>query len=150
MRHLKAACTQTETAETPTLRVATPVRNAEGEPFGILEIDVDFSQVLEAFRPLVNEDESLYLANSRGELLLVQGNETEAEANLHQAIVVARHQEAKLWELRATVSLCRLWHRKGKKAEARQMLAEIYDWFTEGFDTPDLIEARTLREELSV
>ena len=59
-------------AETPTLRVATPVRDADGEPFGILEIDVDFSYVLNAFRPLINEDESLYLANNRGTLLLVQ------------------------------------------------------------------------------
>ena len=59
-------------AQTPTLRVATPVRDADGEPFGILEIDVDFSYVLNAFRPLINEDESLYLANNRGALLLVQ------------------------------------------------------------------------------
>ncbi|MFB0534291.1 MAG: hypothetical protein ACETWR_04845 [Anaerolineae bacterium] len=60
-----------------------------------------------------------------------------------------RCQNAKSWELRATVSLCRLWQQQGRMDEARQMLAEIYGWFTEGFDTPDLQEARALLEELS-
>jgi predicted ATPase len=88
----------------------------------------------------------------QGELLLAQGDETEAEASLCQAIEVARRQQAKSWELRAVMSLSRLWHSQGpqeKKAEAWQMLAEIYNWFTEGFDTADLIEARTLLEEFS-
>jgi predicted ATPase len=58
-------------------------------------------------------------------------------------------QECKSWELRATVSLCRLWQEQGKLEEARQLLAEIYGWFTEGFDTPDLQEAKALLEELS-
>jgi DNA-binding SARP family transcriptional activator/predicted ATPase len=85
----------------------------------------------------------------KGELLLMQGDEAEAEASLHNAIEVARHQQAKSWELRATVSLCRLWQQQGRMDEARQMLAEIYSWFTEGFDTPDLQEAKALLEELS-
>jgi len=92
----------------------------------------------------------------KGELLLMQGDEAEAEASFHQAescfqhaVEVARRQQAKSWELRATVSLCRLWRKQGKVDEARQMLAEIYGWFTEGFDTPDLQEARALLEELS-
>jgi len=85
----------------------------------------------------------------RAELLLMQGDDAEAEASLHKAIEVARRQQAKSWELRATVSLCRLWQQQGRMGEARQMLAEIYGWFTEGFDTPDLQEAKALLEELS-
>jgi DNA-binding SARP family transcriptional activator/predicted ATPase len=84
-----------------------------------------------------------------GELLLMQDDEIEAEVCFHKAIEVARRQQAKLWELRTTRSLSRLWQRQGKREEARQLLAEIYDWFTEGFDTPDLKEAKALLEELS-
>jgi DNA-binding SARP family transcriptional activator/predicted ATPase len=85
----------------------------------------------------------------KGELLLAQGDgEEEAKACYRQAIAVARQQMAKSWELRAAMSLCRLWQRQGKQAEAYQMLEEIYSWFTEGFDTPDLQEARGLLEEL--
>jgi predicted ATPase len=84
----------------------------------------------------------------RAELLLVQGDKTEAEASFHKAIEVARRQQARSWELRATVSLCRLWQEQGRMDEARQMLAEIYGWFTEGFDMPDLQEAKALLEEL--
>jgi predicted ATPase len=92
----------------------------------------------------------------KGELLLMQGDDAKAEASLHKAescfqhaIEVARRQQAKSWELRATVSLARLWQKQGRVEEARQMLAEIYGWFTEGFDTPDLQEAKALLEELS-
>ncbi len=74
---------------------------------------------------------------------------TEAGACFLKAIDVARRQGAKSLELRATVSLCRLWERQGKKNEARRLLAEIYGWFTEGFDTVDLQEAKALLEELS-
>ena len=66
-----------------------------------------------------------------------------------QALDVARHQSAKSLELRAAMSLSRLWRKQGKVEEARQMLAEIYSWFTEGFDTADLKEANALIEELS-
>ena len=86
----------------------------------------------------------------QGELLRMQGADLgEVEACFRQAIQVARQQQAKSWELRAVMSLCRLWQEQGKREEARQMLAEIYGWFTEGFDTPDLREARVLLEELS-
>jgi predicted ATPase len=84
----------------------------------------------------------------KGELLLAQGDEAEAEASFHKAVEVARRQQAKSWELRATVSLCRLWQEQGRMDEARQMLAEIYGWFTEGFDMPDLKEAKALLKEL--
>jgi predicted ATPase len=73
----------------------------------------------------------------------------EAEAYFQKAIDIARKQQAKSWELRAVMSLAQLWQKQGKKAEARQMLAEIYDWFTEGFDTTDFQEAKALLEEFS-
>jgi predicted ATPase len=85
----------------------------------------------------------------QSELLLLKGKEAAAETSLHKAIEIARRQQAKSWELRATTSLARLWQRQGKHGEARQTLTEIYDWFTEGFDTPDLREARALLEELA-
>jgi predicted ATPase len=86
----------------------------------------------------------------RGELLL-QGTVAqpeEAEACFQQALAVARRQQAKSLELRAAMSLSRLWQQHGKRAEARELLAAVYDWFTEGFDTADLQEARILLEEL--
>jgi DNA-binding SARP family transcriptional activator/predicted ATPase len=110
------------------------------------------SVLAEALAQVEETDERCYeaeLHRLKGELLLMQGDKTEAEASFHQAIEVARRQCAKSWELRATVSLCRLWQQQGRMDEARQMLAEIYGWFTEGFDTPDLQEAKALLEELS-
>ena len=62
---------------------------------------------------------------------------------------MARHQQAKSWELRAALSLSRLWQQQGKRAAAHQLLAEIHGWFTEGFDTPDLQEAKVLLDELA-
>jgi predicted ATPase len=74
---------------------------------------------------------------------------SEAEVLFQQALDVARRQQAKSWELRAAMSLSRLWQQQGKRAEARQMLAEVYGWFTEGFDTPDLQEAKALLDALA-
>jgi predicted ATPase len=65
-----------------------------------------------------------------------------------RAIEIAQKQQAKSLELRATVSLARLWQHLGKNAEAHRMLSDIYNWFTEGFDTKDLQEAKTLLEDL--
>jgi predicted ATPase len=73
----------------------------------------------------------------------------EAEECFHRAIDIARHQRAKLWELRTVMSLSRLWQQQGKQHKAHKMLAEIYGWFTEGFDTKDLQEAKALLEELT-
>ena len=73
---------------------------------------------------------------------------TAAEASFHQALDVARHQEAKSLELRAATSLARLWRDQGKPDAARKLLAPVYDWFTEGFDTADLNDAKALLEEL--
>jgi predicted ATPase len=86
----------------------------------------------------------------QGELLLHQTipDATQAEACFQQALAIARHQQAKSWELRAAMSLSRLWQQQGKRAAARGLLAPIYGWFTEGFDTADLQEAKALLEEL--
>jgi tetratricopeptide (TPR) repeat protein len=85
----------------------------------------------------------------KGEFLLTKsGAEDEVEPLFERAIDVARGQKAKSLELRATMSLARLWQKQGKKEEARKMLAEIYGWFTEGFDTQDLKNAKALLEEL--
>jgi predicted ATPase len=93
----------------------------------------------------------------KGELLLQQAVgvtgrsplRIEAEACFHQALDVARRQQAKSLELRAAMSLGRLGRRQGKRDGAHQLLAEVYGWFTEGFDTADLQEAKALLDELS-
>jgi len=74
--------------------------------------------------------------------------EREAEECFLKAIDVARQQSAKSWELHATMSLARLWQQRGKRNEAHQMLSEVYNWFTEGFDTADLQDAKALLEAL--
>ena len=86
----------------------------------------------------------------KGELLLQQvvPDEPQAEACFQQALDITRRQQAKSLELRAAMSLSRLRQRQGKRAEAYELLAPIYDWFTEGFDTADLQDARALLEEL--
>jgi hypothetical protein len=80
---------------------------------------------------------------------LTLDSQGEAEACFLKAIDIARKQQAKSLELRAAMSLSRLWQQQGRKAEARQMLADVYTWFTEGFDTKDLQEAKALLEELA-
>jgi predicted ATPase len=72
----------------------------------------------------------------------------KAEAHFERALAVARAQQAKSWELRAAMSMARLWRDQGKRDEARELLAPVYGWFTEGFDTLDLKKARTLLDEL--
>ncbi len=101
----------------------------------------------DAFQAVQESDERMIepeLHRLWGELLLRQDGEEESEASFRQAIDLARRQQARSWELRAAISLCRLWHRQGRTEEARDRLSRIYDWFEEGFDTPDLKEARTL------
>jgi predicted ATPase len=90
------------------------------------------------------------IARLRGVLLLRQPvpQEEEAETWLQQALDVARGQEAKSLELRAAMSLARPWQQQGKQAEAHALLAPVYGWFTEGFETADLQEAKALLEEL--
>jgi predicted ATPase len=87
----------------------------------------------------------------KGDMLLMQdsGNESDAEQCFRDAIEIARRQSAKSWELRATTSLARLLRDTSRRDEARTMLAEIYGWFTEGFDTADLKDAKALLDELA-
>ncbi len=86
----------------------------------------------------------------KGELLLMRSakNRAAADAAFNQAIAIARRQEAKVLELRATTSLARLWGERNKRAQAQTLLAPVYGWFTEGFDTADLKEAKVLLDEL--
>src|SRR5262249_17920097 len=84
----------------------------------------------------------------KGRLLLRQGQTEAAEGLYRKAVSIARRQEAKIWELRAAVSLARLRRDQGQRPEARDLLAPIYSWFTEGFGTADLREAKALLDEL--
>ena len=82
-------------------------------------------------------------------LMSPERDEAKAEAYFERALAVARAQQAKSWELRAAVSMARLWRDQGKRDEARGLLAPVYGWFTEGFDTPDLKQAEALLDELA-
>ena len=100
----------------------------------------------------VNPDERAYRPETlrlRGELHVKRGEEAQAEVNFREAIALAQEISAKSWELRATMSLVRLLASQDRREEARTMLAEIYNWFTEGFDTADLKDAQALLDELS-
>jgi predicted ATPase len=85
----------------------------------------------------------------RGALLLSASEHAHAENSFRQALELAQRQSAKFWELRAATSLARHWRDQGKRDEARKLLAPVYGWFTEGFDTLDLKEAKALLGELA-
>lgn len=124
------------------------------ETYGIIgQTEVGLIALAEALSAAHNNGDrwvEAELYRLKGELLLRQGEaETQVEACFSQALNVAYRQNAKSLELRTVMSLSRLWQKQGKKDEARQMLAEVYDWFTEGFDTPDLKDAKALLEALS-
>jgi predicted ATPase len=127
---------------------------------GMRQVEEGLNALAEALRLVEKNGERIdeaELYRLKGELTLAQSSvpglgasvQQEAEACFLQAIEVARRQQAKSWELRAAMSLARLWQHQGKREEARKLLAEIYGWFTEGFDTKDLQEAKALLEELS-
>jgi tetratricopeptide (TPR) repeat protein len=108
----------------------------------------------EALSPRQQSDEHFYEAEAhrlKGDALLrtAVDSSSEAEACFHRAIEIARQQQAKSFELRAVLSLARLWRQQGKRDEAHQMLAEIYGWFTEGFETADLQDAKALLDQLN-
>jgi tetratricopeptide (TPR) repeat protein len=84
-----------------------------------------------------------------GDMLLATGDAAAAEASYREALALAQQQSAKLWELRAATSFARLWSDQGRRADAHALLAPVYDWFTEGFGTPVLQEAKALLEELA-
>jgi predicted ATPase len=85
----------------------------------------------------------------RAELLVRDRRNDEAEDAIHRALTISRRQKARMWELRAATMLARLWRDRRRRAEARDLLAPVYGWFTEGFDTPDLKEAKALLDELA-
>jgi predicted ATPase len=91
-----------------------------------------------------------HIPRMAGEIMLTlpRPDVAKAEAYFECALAVARAQQAKSWELRAAISMARLWRDQGKRQQAHDLLAPVYGWFTEGFDTLDLKEAKTLLEHL--
>jgi predicted ATPase len=115
------------------------------------EIPQALSLVRDALGLVTRTGECLFEADLHclaGDLLLALMQPDQAEKCFHQAIAVARERDARWWELRAARSLARLWRDQGKRTQARDLLAPIYGWFTEGFDTADLKEAKALLDEL--
>jgi tetratricopeptide (TPR) repeat protein len=113
-----------------------------------LDVLAEALAVVDTTGERLNEAE---LHRLKGELLLRQAvpDAPQAEACFQQALAIARRQQTRSWELRAAMSLSRLWQRQGKRDDARTLLAPIYGWFTEGFDTADLQDARALLDELA-
>jgi predicted ATPase len=117
------------------------------------QVEEGLSVLAEALAAVDKTGERFYeaeLYRLKGELLLRQSacDAQQAETCFHQALDVARRQQAKSLELRTAMSLARLWQQQGQQAKAYALLAPVYNWFTEGFDTADLQEAKVLLEEL--
>jgi predicted ATPase len=126
-------------------RVADAYRIARSTEEGLRLID----EALKAVERLEDRWFEADLHRVQGELLLLTGTDSdEAAACLERALAAARLQGARLLELRAATSIARLWCSKSRRSHARDLLMPIYGWFTEGFDTPDLKEAKTLLDEL--
>jgi predicted ATPase len=118
------------------------------------QFDEAWCSIGEAMTAMENTKEILWQAEvhrTAGEIALMafEPDATQAEAYFKRALDIARQQQAKSWELRAAMSMARLWRGQGKPNEARELLAPVYGWFTEGFDTLDLKEAKALLDELS-
>ena len=118
------------------------------------QLDDAWRCIGEAFAVMKTTKENWYEAEINriaGEIALMspQPDAAKAQAYFERALAIARKQQAKSWELRATMSLARLWRGQGKRDEARQLLRPVYGWFTEGFDTLDLKEAKTLLDALT-
>jgi predicted ATPase len=129
-------------------------------PFALLaeacEIAGDIEEALECLDCALQRSETTGISwlaaelnRRKGQLLLQYGRSQAAEDLYRKALSIAAEQEAKMWELRAAVSLARLRRDQGRRAEARDLLAPVYGWFTEGFDMPDLKDAKALLDELS-
>ena len=131
-------------ALTPPMLTAAPVPLPASPPV----------PVLASSEPIENAKERWYEAEvhrTAGEVALKspKRDAAKAEAHFERALAVARQQQAKSWELRAAMSMARLWRDQGKRDEARELLAPVYGWFTEGFDTLDLKEAKALLDALA-
>ncbi len=119
---------------------------------GLGPIDQAEQLVRDAVELIDRTGHGLYEVEARcvlGEVLIARGDMRAAETSFLKSLEVARSQRAKSWELRAATGLARLWRDQGKRAEAHDLLAPLYGWFTEGFDTPVLKEAKALLDELS-
>jgi predicted ATPase len=125
------------------------------ESYGkIGQIEEGLTVVVEALRGVENTGERYYeaeLQRLKGAFLLQLSldNQREAEACFQHALTIAQDQGAKAWELRTAMSLARLWQHQGKRQQAHDLLAPVYTWFTEGFDTPDVQEAKALLDALA-
>jgi len=117
-----------------------------GQPIEGLNCLAVAAQIIETTEERCDEAE---LHRLRGDLLCATGDRAGAEQSYHLALTVAKQQSAKLFELRAATNLARLWRDQGKRSEARDLLSPIYSWFTEGFDTPVLQDAKTLLDQLT-
>ena len=117
-----------------------------GQPDEGLKCLAEVARIIETTEERNSEAE---LHRVRGDLLNAMRDQVAAEQSYHQALAVAQRQSAKLFELRAGTSLARLWRDQGRRSEARDLLAPIYGWFTEGFDTPILQDAEALLDELA-
>ena len=132
---------------TPTLLMSLAEAHAMlGQPGEGLNCLAEAAQIIEATEERLDEAE---LHRLHGDLLDATGDRSAAERDYRQALGVAERQSAKLFELRAATSLARLWRDQGKRNDARELLAPIYRWFTEGFETRDLKEAKKLLNELT-
>ena len=120
---------------------------ALGQADEALNCLAEAARFVEATGERVSEAELLH--RMRGDLLTAADDPLGAEQEYRQAIAVAGRQNSKLLQLKASVSLARLWRGQDKHSEARDLLGPIYSWFTEGFDAPDLREARTLLDEVA-
>jgi predicted ATPase len=125
-----------------------------GRRFWPLKVGIIRPEAGEALAAVEATKERMVEAEIRrtaGEIALMasESDAGKAEAYFNRALSVARQQQAKSWELRAAMSLARLWRDQGKVQQARELLAPVYGWFTEGFDTLDLKEAKALLEQLS-
>jgi predicted ATPase len=118
-----------------------------GHPVEGLKCLVEAMQLIEVTDERFMEAE---LHRLRGDLFRTSTDDTAAEQSYLKAIAVAQRQSGKLFELRAATSLARLWRDQGKRQQAHDLLAPVYDWFTEGFDTLDLKEAKALLEQLKL
>ena len=128
------------------LMVLAQVYGVAGQPEEALNRLVEAEKLVERTRECWPEAEMFRL---RGTLLLSMNEHTQAENHYRQGLASAQRQSAKFWELRAAIGMARLWRDQGKRDEARDLLAPVYGWFTEGFDTRDLKEAKALLDTLA-
>jgi predicted ATPase len=141
------------TADTMNSKVFRPMRlgHLAAAHARLGEIGIGLDLLAEAIQTVEKTGERFFeaeLCRLRGEMCLTLGRKIEAETALKRGLMVARHQQARFWELRAATSLARLWHDHGQSAEARDLLTPVYEWFTEGFALPDLKNARSVLDEL--